>query len=259
MYDKKIAPLKSAIETISTQIAKIKKELMLMNESALENKTNKTLEIIDLVFKETCYQITICIISINILNFKNESYLDQARKNCILIVSYLESLVGKEIDIPPAQLADGINYINHKIPNLEQFEKMKRFGFTIDRLKSLSGENSKWKWSLVDLEGSFIRAMKNIIDFPDLIKNLDPAIPRYAERMDMLNMITSKLNEAAELYRNKYELTQKQIADMKKALAFVAFHRRLRILLGENDQAEILKKKHQTWDKKLQQDLEEKE
>ncbi len=258
IYDKQIAPLKNAIEVISIYIAKIKKELMLVNDLDLENKTNKTLEVIDLIFKETCYQITICITSINILNFKNEAYLDLARKNCISIVNYLESLVGNEIDIPPAQLAKGFSYINNKISNLEQFEKIKRFGFTIDRLKNLSGENSKWKWSLVDLEGSFIRAMKNMVDFPNLIKNLNPAIPKYAERMNMLNLVTSKLDEAAELYRNKYELTQKQVSDMKKALAFVAFHRRLHILLGEKEQAEILKKKYQTWDKKLQQDLEEK-
>jgi phenylacetate-coenzyme A ligase PaaK-like adenylate-forming protein len=52
--------------------------------------------------------------------------------------------------------------------------------------------------------------------------------------MDMMDVIEKMSEKAAERYRNKYELTGKAIDDMKSALNFVSFQKRLAMVMGES-------------------------
>ena len=51
---------------------------------------------------------------------------------------------------------------------------MRKMGFTIDSLEDGYGDNSKWKWSFVDLEGRFAATAKNLLNLRTFIAGMDP-------------------------------------------------------------------------------------
>ena len=56
----------------------------------------------------------------------------------------------------------------------KRFDIVKKLGFTIDMIKDAFGENSKWKWSFVELEGRFATVAKNMINYKTLVSGMDP-------------------------------------------------------------------------------------
>ena len=259
LYDKSVKIFKDKITSCQQRIDPLKKAIYSLKTKDHEYKIQKSIQITTAISEQIYYQVAVSLISNDILGIKNESYLDLARKNCYSAIQYWEELVGNEIDAPPSLKSDAMPFINEKLNNIERFEMMKKLGFAIDRIKYVYGEQSKWKWSFVELEGRFIVVVKNMIDFPLLIKNLDPSIPGYAKRMDIINILLDGIKTCSEQYRNKYELTNRSIEDMNKALEYVSYESRIAMLLGENDKAENLKKQHQIWHKKLQEDIKEAE
>jgi hypothetical protein len=65
--------------------------------------------------------------------------------------------------------------------------------------------------------------------------------------------------QAADRYREKYELSTNRIDDFKLAIAFLGALRRINALLGDRDEAETVKKKADIWAAKLEADQKKKE
>jgi len=255
-YDQRISQIKKKNDRLSKQIAEFKKSLLKLPPENLKEIYKIKLNLISEIIQNTFNQLIMSRISNETLHIKNENVLTAARKNLYLILQYFEEMVGKSIDEPISEQREEAKIFHSIITNLEKFEILKRVGFLLIKLENLYGDSSKWKWSFVEMEGRLIRAFKNLIDFQELFKNLDPSVKGYAERMDLLNLILKSLDEVAERYRSKYELTAKRIEDMNHAVSFLAFKRRVCILLGDNDSAEYAKKKFDSWKKKLNEDME---
>ena len=233
----------------------LKTELFKMPSERFEARLDLTIRLNEYLLKDACYHVMVSLLSQSLLSVKASHHLEQARKNCHLIVQYYEEIVGRHVDSSPLEQSSIVSFINKRVSNIERFHWFQRLGFLIDRLDLMHEDNSKWKWSFVDLLGRFVAVMKNFLDVREMIKGLDPAFAYYAEYRDMFSVMVRSMEEIAERYRHKYEHTNKNVDDMKKALQFIAFHRRLCNLVGNNEKSLLLKKQHQAWSKKLEEDL----
>ena len=62
-----------------------------------------------------------------------------------------------------------------------------------------------------------------------------------------MQLVKKLLQQSADRYREKYELSTMRLDDIKKAILFLAAMKRLHALLGEVEEAEVVKKKMLTW------------
>jgi hypothetical protein len=193
-------------------------------------------------------------LSMSFLGVKNEAFLNEGRKCIYKAIIYLEEIVSAYVDAPFSDYEQGLEAIT-AFSDESRYNLVRKMGFTIDSLKEGYGDNSKWKWSFVDLEGRFAAVAKNMLNLRTFIAGMDPRSEGYSARIAHLAMAREVLQQAADRYREKYELSTQRIDDIKAAINFLSAVRRLHIVLGESDQADVVKKKSDIWRSKMENDL----
>lgn len=196
----------------------------------------------------------------SLLGGKNNDLLNDARKSCYQSVILLEEVVGTVIDAPFSEYSDRLEAIE-RIPDDKRFRLVQKMGFTIQSVEEDYGDNNKWKWSFVELEGRFTTVTKNLMNLKTLIAGLDPRVPGYEERLEHLQFVKTLLERSADRYREKYELNTFRMDDFKQAIGFLAALKRIHTLLGEAAQSDSIKRKIDVWRAKMEDDekrLEEK-
>ncbi len=219
----------------------------------IEDLEKKKIDMADCVLNMASYYILLNSLSTALLGIKNDNFLNEARKASYRAIIYMESVVTDMIDIPFSELSESQKSISG-YDDKKRYEIVKKLGFTIDSIEKAFGDNSKWKWSFVELEGRFATVAKNLIDFKTLIKGMDPTLDGYETRMYHLNMVKELLHSAATRYREKYELNTFRIDDFKLAISYLSSLRRLHIYLGETADAEKTKKNIDSWKIKMEKD-----
>lgn len=192
-------------------------------------------------------------LSVALLGVKNEAFLNDARKCCYKSVIFLEEVVSPLIDVPFSEYEERLQMIEG-FEDTKRFELIRKLGFAIASVESAFGEGSKWKWSFVELEGRFAAVAKNLINLKTLIAGLDPRSDGYEARLAYVALIKRLLQQSADRYREKYELSTLRVDDFKKAITFLSALRRLYMILGETGEAEIIKKKAEIWNSKMDAD-----
>jgi hypothetical protein len=132
---------------------------------------------------------------------------------------------------------------------------LRKIGFSLDSIQEGFGENSKWKWSFVELAGRFAAVAKNLLNLKTFIAGMDPRSLGYSARLAHLSMARELLQQAADRYREKYELSTQRVDDIKAGINFLTALRRLHVVLGEVEQAEVVRKKAEIWRLKMENDL----
>jgi len=185
---------------------------------------------------------------------KNEAFLNEGRKCIYKAIIYLEEIVSAYVDAPFSDYEPGLDAIT-AFSDENRYNLVRKMGFTIDSLEEGYGDNSKWKWSFVELEGRFAAVGKNMLNLRTFIAGMDPRSEGYSARIAHLALSRELLQQAADRYREKYELSTQRIDDIKAAINFLSAVRRLHIVLGESDQADVVKKKADIWRTKMENDL----
>ncbi len=193
-------------------------------------------------------------LSVSLLGIKNDGYLNEARKCCYKSIIYLEEVVSTGIDVPFSDYEEGLNSIS-AFSDKSRYQLLVKLGFSLDSVKEGFGENSKWKWSFVELEGRYAVVAKNMLDMKTFIGKLDPRVEGYSERLAHLNLAKRLLDNAANRYREKYELSTHHFDDMKLAINYLSALRRLHILLSESDEMDVIKRKIEIWKNKMESDM----
>ncbi len=200
------------------------------------------------------YYTLINCLSLALLGIKNDTYLNEARKCLYKVIIYLEEIVSAYIDAPFSDYEEGLTSIE-EFDDISRYQLVNRIGFSIKSIEDGFGENSKWKWSFVELEGRFATVTKNLINFKTFIAKLDPRIDGYPQRVAHADLAKNLLQNAADGYRQKYELTTRRIDDIQIAINYLSALRRIHVILGESDRAEVTKKKIDIWKAKMESDL----
>jgi hypothetical protein len=249
-YQDKIKPYRDKIVEIS---AKEKSLLLEIHKDPLDVAL-KRLTLVDDMLNLASYQIIISLVSQMRLKIKEENALNDGRKSLYKSVIYLEEVVSNYVDAPYSDYEEKLAEIA-SWDAARRYYLVRKMGLAIELLENAYGDNTKWRWSFVELEGRFAATAKNIIDLKNAVSNTDPRSPNYEPTVYHLRMIKKLLNQAADRYREKYELSTNRIDDFKQGINFLSSLRRLHVLMGDREDAETAKKKLEIWSVKLEADI----
>ncbi|MDR0525117.1 MAG: hypothetical protein LBG90_04525 [Spirochaetaceae bacterium] len=242
-----------------TEIAGISKwEAQTLEELEQQNSPAKRFALAEGMFNMTSYHILLNSISQAVLRINNEEALGEARKSIARGFGYLEELVTGYVDAPFSDYAEKVAALENVDGN-RRYNLVRKMGLAIQLFQNSYRDNSKWKWTFVEIEGRFAAIAKNLIDMTSINTNLDPRSPVYESTAYHLRLIKQLLNEASERYRERYEQSTNHMNDFQASLNFMNALRRLHIVLGESNDAERIKKKVDAWEAKMQGDLNKKQ
>ena len=200
------------------------------------------------------YYILMNELSLALLGIKNEAFLNDGRKACFKALIYLEEVFTDYLDVPYSDYEDHLTEVS-AFSDDDRYNLIRKTGFSIDAINSGFGEGSKWKWSFVDMNGRLACVAKNCMDLKKMAAGMDPRVPGYQVRIKQLNLTRRLIQQSADDFRKKYELSTFRIDDFKRAIAFLASLKRLAIILKRNSDVDALKKKIEIWKLKMDTDL----
>ncbi|MCK5672897.1 MAG: hypothetical protein KAH95_05960 [Spirochaetales bacterium] len=253
-YIERIKEYKLQIENLLLEEKKI---LGSLNQDDASS-SYKRLTLADDSLNMVSYYLLMNQLSLTFLGVKNEGMLNDARKRCYQAIIYLELVVTDFIDAPFSDYEDKLEKIE-KFDDNQRFNLINKLGFSIESVKEGYGDNSRWKWSFVEVEGRFGTIAKNLINLKTFVAGMDPRVDGYEIRTKHLALVKDLLTDSAKRYREKYELSTFRIDDFKKAIQYLSALKRLLAMLGEADSIEELKKKIDIWKAKMNADQRKKE
>ena len=249
-----------------TRVYSTMTKALLRNESDLlafikknpDSASIKKLSLVDEMINLASSYMAVNGVSTAVLKVKNEEALNDARKSMYKAVIYLEEVVSNYIDASFSEYEEKLAAIESFDEN-QRYNLIRKLGLAIDMLQLAYGDNSKWRWTFVDLEGRFAATSKNILDMRSAVANSRPDSPYYDSTVYHLRLIKELLSRAASRYRDKYELSTQQMLDFKTGILFLSALKRIHVVLSESDEAEEIKKKLTIWSTKLETDIKKQE
>jgi hypothetical protein len=218
-----------------------------------EDSTFKRLSLVEEMLNLTSYYIIENGISQSVLKIRNEDALNEGRKSVYKSVIYLEQIVTSLVDAPYSEYEKYVEQIAF-LSAQQRYLLIRKMGLAIHLLENAYGENTKWKWAFVELEGRYAALAKNIIDLKNAIANMEPRSPNYAPTVYHMRLVKKLLTQAADRYRERYELSTNRIGDFEMGILFLTSLRRIHILLRDNGEAAAVKRKLDIWEAKLKND-----
>lgn len=253
-YTERIKEYKTQVEEILVK----EKNILSILKDENEDSSYKRLVLADDSLNMVSYYLLMNQLSVTFLGVKNENMLNDARKRIYQSIIYLEQVVTDYIDSPYSDYEDKLEMITN-FDDSQRLDLIKKLGFSIASVTEGYGDNNKWKWSFVELEGRFGAIAKNLINLKTFVAGMDPRVDGYETRLKHLTLVKELLNDSAKRYREKYELSTFRIDDFKKAIQYLSALRRLLAMLGEAGPIEELKKKIEIWKAKMDADQRKKE
>lgn len=237
-------------------INKLEKELKTI-ENNLE-ASEKKIDIAILYIKAASYMCAMSHIAIKYIDYRSETLLNDSRRLLNKAIVNLEETFGNYIDDSLSLNEEIQEYMKDKLKDEWRYTFICSFGYVIDYLKYCYGETSKWRLNFIEIEARFSIIAKNIINYKTYIRDLSPEIDGYAYRLKLMNLVKKLLSSAADEYRTKYELSEKNTEDMRLALNITSALRRIYVYLGEVEEANEQKKIYDLWKKKSESDNKDK-
>ncbi|MDR2071439.1 MAG: hypothetical protein LBP81_08520 [Treponema sp.] len=251
LYVEKITPYRTVIEAILKQ----EKQQLLLLQQDPQNVAFKRLALAEDMLKLTSYYIILNGVSVSVLKVKNEDALNEARQSLYKSIIYLEQVVTGFVDVGFSEYEDKMEEII-TLDSAQRYSLVCKLGFIVQLLENAYGDNTKWKWSFVDLEGRCAAVTKNLLDMKNIVANMDFRSPNYEPTMYHLKLVRKLLSQAADRYREKYELSTNQIDDYRRGIDFLGALKRILIVMGgDKDEVEDVQKKMDIWNAKLEMDL----
>ena len=225
---------------------------------ALEEVNSIRFELADQYLNIVSYYNLMSALSLSLLGIKNESFLNDGRKSCYKSIIYMEEIVSPYIDAAFSDYQQGVESLK-RFDDRSKYRLLCKLGFAVDSIIEGFGAGSKWKWSFVELQGRYAVIAKNLLNLKSFIMQLDPRAEGYSQRLSHMQLVKKMLQQSADRYREKYELSTMRLDDIKKAILFLAAMKRLHTLLGEVEEAEVVKKKMEIWKTKMEDDQKKQE
>lgn len=192
-------------------------------------------------------------LSVSLLGVKNENALNNARKTCYKAIIQLEKVFSNLVDAPFSEYEKAL-LSTHSFAEMKRYELIRRTGLSISLVRDGFGENSRWKWSLVELDARLAAVAKNTLNLKSLIHGMDTRADGYRERIEYFNLTRKLLQSAADSYRLKYEVSTNRMDDFRVAISYLGALQRLSLILGRQNEALALKRKISIWHDKMESD-----
>jgi hypothetical protein len=241
-YQKKIALFEANIKDL------LKKETLILAESRADPTTAapKLFFLAERMLDITSNYLALNGISQNVLNTRDEVSLGEARKSASKAIIYLENVVTGKVDAPFSEYEGRLAELA-TVDSAQRYNIARKLGLSVSLLKAVYGDNSKWRWVFVDMDGHCAAVTKNLLDLKRAQANGDPSSPDYEPLLYHVNLVKRMLDEVAERFHSRYMLTAKRDEDLFQSCNFLAALQRIHLIFNERDEAEIVKKKHDNW------------
>ncbi|WP_028974847.1 hypothetical protein [Spirochaeta cellobiosiphila] len=247
-YFDKIKTYKKEIEDI------LQRETLLLNMSSEEEGLEfRKLTLADESLNLVSYYLILDSLSVSLLGVKNDAFMNNARKACYKAIIYLEQVVTNYIDAPFGDYEENLIKIE-SVSDRERLKLVSKIGFAIESVIDAYGDNSKWRWSFVELEGRFATVIKNLLDLRKLPAKLDPRYDDYQIVVQHLNLARQWMVHSADRYREKYEMSTHRIDDFKTAIKYLEALRRLSSILRRPKDVDEFKRRVDIWSQKMEAD-----
>jgi hypothetical protein len=240
-------------KAISDLLKREKETLSLLQQNG-EDAAMKRLGLAENMLDLSSNYIVLSGVSLAVSGAKNDAALNDARNSFIKALIYMEAVVSNYVDVPFSDYEDRLAGIA-ALSAADRYRLVRKTGFTLQLLEDAFGEKSKWKWSFVELEGRFSTVAKNILDLKKAVANTDPRSPDYEPTMYHLHLVKKLLSQSADRCREKYELSTKNVDDLRLAIIFLSALRRFSLVLGNREEEEQIKKKQNSWVIRFEADL----
>jgi len=242
------------IHALKGKVDEVNRKIKYLESKQDDNENLNTLLIASFFLDLVSIYCAMTDLSLNLLGYKNESYLDMGRKSLYKALILMEGVVSSAIDIPLNENYELLNALRD-FPDRESLKLVRKIGYTISLLEDRYGANSKWKWSFVEIEGRYSVIAKNLFNFRRYQEKNDPNIEGFDDRYDYMLLIKDLLLKSSNRYREKYELTNHSPEDMKKAIDFLRALKRIHILFKEHNEVQSVSKRIELWAQKLEADM----
>ncbi|MDR1467772.1 MAG: hypothetical protein LBT00_00615 [Spirochaetaceae bacterium] len=219
------------------------------------NAASKLFGLSDEMLNLASYYFIFNSLALTILKNRNEEALNEARKTIYKAVIYLESNVTGRVSASYSEYEMHTKGLALVVDAQSRLNMVKKLGFAIDLLEEAYGNNSKWKWSFVELEGRFAAVSKNMLELSSLTASLDPRSDVYEATTKHLAIVKRLLADVSVQYRDRYNLSTQRIEDLQIAQSFLDALRYLSIMLGESAEADIIKKQYDIFEAKISTEL----
>ena len=226
LYDEKIKPYIDAINASSEK----EKSILALVEKDSTGIGYKKLQLCDEMIYQASVYMVMNSLALQILKVRNNEVLNDARKVLYKAIIYLEEIVTNIVNVPYSEIEDKVAQISNT-PFEKRYYQIRKLGLAIRMLVDAFGDNSKWRWSFVELEGRFAVVAKNMIDMKQASKDyFEPRSPDYDNVVYCMRLLKTLLAKSATDYRDRYELSTRRIDDMRMGINFNLALRRLCII-----------------------------
>jgi hypothetical protein len=181
-----------------------------------------------------------------VLNTKDEEALGEAKKSVSKALIYLQNIVTGKVDAPFSDYEEALSELA-AVDAEQRYQLVKKLGLSISLLKMAYGDNSKWRWVFVDMEGHCAAVTKNLLDLKKAQLNNDPSSTDYEPLLHHTYFVKKMLSGVADRFHSRYMLATKSNEDVWKAANFLSALRRIHLIFNERDEAEDVKKKYDSW------------
>ena len=249
------------IRFYKNNIEEIQKKINLMKIEIVKDKSKEPVirfNMANMILNLITHYCSMNEISVHLMEVKNTAFLEKARQQLYEAIINIEKIVTDYLDVPFGEYEEKLGLISD-VSDTQRLNFIKKLGYCIHLVQEDFGENTKWKWSFIEIDGRFAVITKNLFDLKKFQKLDDPREEGFHERKSHFSLIQRLLFNASQGCRDKFELVTKEVADLKKAIDFQRSLLRLNQLTGDNDKIEKCKKQIEFWTNLLEKTEAQKE
>ena len=174
-------------------------------------------------------------LSQEIQNIKNDSYLNDARREVNGQIGDICKIVGEDIDAGLTDNQEAMATIVEFKP-IQRLHLLQGFKQCLEAIKGSMGQTSKWRWSFPDAHLKLTTLARNLLDFKQFDRTKDPNDENYRPLQEYMRFLQEESHLAAEEFRQKYELSTKDVSDLQRLQRIFEFQKRLFTFTGQRDE-----------------------
>lgn len=174
-------------------------------------------------------------LSQEIQSIKNDSFLNDARKELNNHLTDLARLVGEQLDGSLTENQDILPKIAESTPT-QRLKLLMGFRDSINNVKDIMGQSSKWRWSFPDTHLRLLTVARNMLDFKDFERTKDSNHENFRSYQEYMQFMMEESQVAAQEYRQKYELSTNEVGDLQKTEKIFSFQKQVYGFTGQRDE-----------------------
>ncbi len=246
-----------SIKIYKNKIDEIRKEVNTLRIKLTKEKNNEPkirFIMANLILNLITNYCAINEISVFLLDVRNFAFLEKGRQELYESIMNIEKIVTNYIDVPFSDYSEKLATIKD-VSDIDKLNFIKKFGYCIDLIKENYGENTKWKWSFIEIDARYAIISKNIFDLKRYQALDDPGEEGFRDRREHLSIMQRLLFEASHGYRDKFEFSTKDVEDLKKATDLHKALLRICQIIGDDTKISKCKKQIDFWENILEKHL----